>query len=101
MRIFESQLLLFHIIGTVATERGRLVLPMRNSSMPRAASLPSASAHTTSDCPRDISPAANTPRRRGHLVGGSRDVTPTVEFDAELFEHSIPLRMYEAEREQN
>ena len=30
--------------------------------MPRAASLPSASAHTTSDWPRDMSPAASPPR---------------------------------------
>ena len=34
--------------------------PMRNSSTFRAASRPSEIAHTTKDCPRRQSPAANT-----------------------------------------
>ena len=39
----------------------RLVYPIRLSSTALAASLPSRIAHTTSDCPRCISPAVNTP----------------------------------------
>ncbi len=35
-------------------------LPIKNSSTLRAHSLPSLMAHTTSDCPRRISPAVNT-----------------------------------------
>jgi hypothetical protein len=35
--------------------------PIRNRSMARAAFRPSLMAHTTSDCPRRISPAAKTP----------------------------------------
>ena len=39
----------------------RFVYPIRLSSTALAASLPSRIAHTTSDCPRCISPAVNTP----------------------------------------
>jgi hypothetical protein len=39
----------------------RQVRPTRYSSMPRAAWRPSAMAHTTSDWPRRMSPAAKTP----------------------------------------
>ncbi len=37
------------------------VLPMRNLSTPAAALRPSEIAHTTSDCPRRMSPAAKIP----------------------------------------
>ena len=40
---------------------GNAVEPIMYSSMPLAASRPSASAQTTRDCPRAISPAANMP----------------------------------------
>ena len=40
--------------------RGRLVVPMRKMSTSRAAWRPSRIAHTTSDWPRRMSPAANT-----------------------------------------
>src|SRR5438132_441747 len=39
----------------------RRVAPMRNLSTPAAALRPSEIAHTTSDCPRRISPAAKMP----------------------------------------
>ena len=44
----------------LAPQRGRSVLPMRNLSMACAAWRPSRMAHTTSDWPRRMSPAANT-----------------------------------------
>jgi len=40
---------------------GRNVSPIRYASTARAASRPSHIAHTTSDCPRRVSPAAKTP----------------------------------------
>src|SRR5207249_12221539 len=40
---------------------GRSDLPIRKRSTPRAALRPSAMAHTMSDCPRCMSPAAKTP----------------------------------------
>src|SRR5690606_31833841 len=43
-----------------ASYRGRSVQPMRNSSTARAHCRPSRIAQTTSDCPRRMSPAANT-----------------------------------------
>src|SRR3569623_3569716 len=42
-----------------SVDYGSSVSPIRNLSTPRAASRPSAIAHTISDCPRDMSPAAN------------------------------------------
>ena len=41
-------------------QRGSVVVPIRNLSTACAAWRPSRIAHTTSDCPRRISPAANT-----------------------------------------
>ena len=40
--------------------RGKTLLPIKNSSMARAACRPSRIAHTTSDWPRRTSPAANS-----------------------------------------
>ena len=42
-------------------DHGKLVEPIRYSSMDLAALRPSAMAQTTSDCPRRMSPAAKTP----------------------------------------
>ena len=39
---------------------GKLVVPIRNWSIARAQSRPSRIAHTTSDCPRRMSPAEKT-----------------------------------------
>ena len=47
--------------GERIARQGRLVWPMRKRSHSRAAARPSLMAHTTSDCPRRMSPAANTP----------------------------------------
>src|SRR6185369_3834895 len=41
-------------------QRGRSLVPIRNSSIARAACRPSRIAQTTSDWPRRMSPAANT-----------------------------------------
>lgn len=41
-------------------QRGRVELPIRNVSTARAHCRPSRIAHTTSDCPRRMSPAAKT-----------------------------------------
>ena len=43
-----------------ASQRGRSLRPIRKRSMACAAWRPSRIAHTTSDCPRRMSPAANT-----------------------------------------
>ena len=52
----------FHITFLyLAEDQGKLVYPMSDSSTSRAAERPSCTAHTTRDCPRRISPAANTP----------------------------------------
>jgi hypothetical protein len=39
---------------------GKFVVPIKNVSIDRAHSRPSRIAHTTSDCPRRMSPAENT-----------------------------------------
>ena len=46
--------------ATPPYQRGRSLSPIRNSSTARAAWRPSRIAHTTSDWPRRMSPAANT-----------------------------------------
>ena len=46
--------------GQCGCQRGRSLNPIRNSSTARAACRPSRIAHTTSDWPRRMSPAANT-----------------------------------------
>ena len=47
------------VVGSTTT--GSVVVPLRYASTCAAAERPSAIAHTMSDCPRAMSPAANTP----------------------------------------
>ena len=63
---------------------------------------PSRIAHTTSDWPRRMSPAANTFVDRsliGDRVGA--DIAARVELDAERLDHAFVHRMHEAHREQH
>src|SRR5450830_1554438 len=47
-------------LSPVSPQRGKIDDPIKNSSTARAHCRPSRIAHTTSDCPRRTSPAANT-----------------------------------------
>ena len=67
------------------TQRGSVDAPIRNSSTARAHWRPSRIAHTTSDWPRRMSPAAKTfGDRRAVVVGVGLDVAARVALDAEL-----------------
>ena len=57
--------------------------------MPRAALRPSAMAQTTSDWPRRMSPAANTPGTRRHVIRVGGHVAARVQLHAELFDHAV------------
>ncbi len=56
--------------------------------MEAAAFRPSAIAHTTSDWPRRMSPAAKTPGDGRHVAGIGRDIAARVQIHAQLLDHA-------------
>ena len=91
--------------GLEQVQRGRSECPIRNASTSRAAWRPSRMAHTTSDCPRRMSPAANTFGTRRAVaaiaLGGGAHVAALVARDAELLHQARLDRVHEAHREQH
>ena len=82
--------------------RGSTDDPIRNSSIERAACLPSRIAHTTSDWPRRMSPAANSLVDAGAIVVDvGLDIAARVELDAEVLHHALVHRVRETHRQQH
>ena len=84
-----------------ASGAGKSDVPIRKRSTPRAALRPSAIAHTMSDWPRCMSPAANTP---GTLViqFASRHTLPrSVSLTPKFVEQPLPLGAEKSHRQQH
>ena len=77
------------------------VSPIRKRSTPRAAARPSSIAHTISDWPRDMSPAANTPGTLVALSSSASTLPRASSVDAQLGEQAVLLGADEAHRQQH